>query len=57
MDTSTHGTKAMPLRADEEDAFKARRFYMWKPGRLKEIKAAYNRRLRRAAKQELSKEE
>lgn len=44
--------KRIPLRGGEEyDALtKARRFYQWRPGALKDIKRGYNKRFRKAWK-------
>lgn len=41
------------LSADEEDAFKAPRFFHWKPGERKAIKAAAHRKDRRAARRDV----
>lgn len=44
--------KRIPLKsAAEYDAFtKWRRFYSWKPGRLKKVKRQYNKRFRKILK-------
>jgi hypothetical protein len=38
---------------DEQDAFNAHRFYRWRPGQRKAIKARANRRERRQVRQGL----
>ena len=40
------------MSATEEDAFKAPRFFHWKPGERKAIKAAAHRKDRRAARRD-----
>ena len=45
--------KRIPMKGgDEYDALtKARKFYLWKAGRVKKIKRAYNKRLRKHNKE------
>ena len=45
-------TKRIPLNdGDEYDALtKARKFHLWKPGQIKKIKRAYNKRFRKHLK-------
>ena len=47
----------IPLHGDEEDALtRAKRFYLWRPGRRKEIKRGYNKRARKAGKRDVGNE-
>ena len=46
-------TKRIPMKSgDEYDGLtKARKFYLWKTGKLKKIKRAYNKRFRKYVKE------
>lgn len=46
-------TKRIPMKGgDEYDGLtKARKFYLWKTGKLKKIKRAYNKRFRKYVKE------